>query len=110
MIILLLLFVKYKSVNGVRKLRVKEALFYYQRGICPICRRKLPSRLQDAELDHDHATGDIRGLLHPSCNQLLGAAGDSIRVLDSAIAYLRRTYQLDTTLDDFDYAVKRYPP
>ncbi len=57
-----------------------------QAGRCLICFRVPPTTLV---VDHDHATGAIRGLLCNSCNRLLGIAGDSPRRLDAAARYLR---------------------
>lgn len=39
-------------------------------------------------IDHDHSTGEIRGVLCPGCNSMLGLAGDDIEVLQKAIEYL----------------------
>jgi hypothetical protein len=41
-----------------------------QNGKCALC--QLPCTSQDARLDHNHATGAIRGVLHNGCNSLLG--------------------------------------
>ena len=39
-------------------------------------------------VDHDHTTGEIRGLLCANCNLGLGALGDNVRSLKRALAYL----------------------
>ena len=50
----------YQTEKYIRK------LFYdAQSGICPICDKPLTSKIS---LDHDHATGEPRGLLHQQCN------------------------------------------
>ena len=51
---------------------------------CAICGRKC--KLQ---IDHDHKTGIVRGLVCLHCNRLLGAAFDDVVILRKAIRYLR---------------------
>jgi hypothetical protein len=55
-----------------------------QRGLCLICGLQ-PERLV---VDHNHDTGQVRGLLCVSCNGLLGLAKDNPLVLQAAIEYL----------------------
>lgn len=59
-----------------------------QGGVCALCGRK-PGRTRLA-VDHDHATGAVRGLLHPRCNRALGPLEHSEEVLTRVIAYLER--------------------
>jgi len=42
-----------------------------QRGICAIC-GTAPTTIRRLDVDHDHATGRIRGLLCTHCNLALG--------------------------------------
>ena len=50
----------YQTEKYIRK------LFYdAQSGICPICDKPLTGQIS---LDHDHTTGEPRGLLHQPCN------------------------------------------
>lgn len=67
-----------------------------QGGVCAICgqpetrvdhRTKKVSRLA---VDHDHKTGDVRGLLCHAHNNSLGHFGDDPVLLTSAIAYLAK--------------------
>lgn len=64
-----------------------EALFAVQDGKCAICRKRQLDRA--IAVDHDHKTGAVRGLLCHRCNHdLLGAAYDSVRILQAAVNYL----------------------
>ena len=57
-----------------------------QGGLCALCRTRPAT-----QVDHDHATGAIRGILCLLCNAGLGAFGDDPKVISSAIYYLERT-------------------
>lgn len=49
----------------------RVAVLAAQGGVCALC--GLPVRPGDPAVgDHDHATGQMRGVLHRSCNSLLG--------------------------------------
>lgn len=65
-------------------LELFNAMLASQRGICSIC-GKTPKKF---DVDHDHVTGVIRGLLCNSCNQGLGYFHDDIEAMRSAITYL----------------------
>ncbi len=54
-------------------------------GKCPICGLKPNSSLH---VDHDHATGKMRGLVCANCNHLLGHAKDNVHTLLGAVKYL----------------------
>jgi len=58
-----------------------------QDGLCPVCRLKLED--DTLVVDHDHTTGEVRGLLHKGCNSALGVLKDSPELLDNGAAYLR---------------------
>lgn len=60
-----------------------EAMLAKQNGLCPLC-GKPPKRVC---VDHDHATGRVRGILCHGCNVGLGQL-EAIGV-DRAVAYLR---------------------
>jgi hypothetical protein len=71
-----------------------EALLAAQRGACAICKVSLEeyasrSRFGAFQVDHDHATGRVRGLLCHNCNRAIGMLGDNAAILQRAISYLR---------------------
>ncbi len=56
---------------------------------CAICRDKDPGgRSSRFHIDHDHVTGEVRGLLCVNCNNGLGRFKDDLLVLREAIRYL----------------------
>jgi len=63
-----------------------NSLFDQQKGICKIC--KSPPKDKYLVIDHDHQTGEIRGLLCQRCNKTLGFAGDTIEKVQRFIDYL----------------------
>jgi hypothetical protein len=64
-----------------------EALFELQGRACAICGQK--PRTQRLAVDHDHATGAVRGLLCSRDNhETLGGAHDNVDRLRAAVAYL----------------------
>ena len=73
-----------------------EVLYKQQGGICAICggmpdiTRHGITRLA---IDHDHATGKIRGLLCNNCNAGMGIIGDTVEHLERAAEYLKRAQQ-----------------
>lgn len=67
-----------------------EARLKDQGGRCDICGADKPEGNGTWHVDHDHATGAVRGLLCLNCNALLGHARDSELILEFAAAYLRR--------------------
>lgn len=56
---------KASEVKAIREQKLRE-----QGGRCALC--QLPCTVAEAVLDHDHATGAVRGTLHRGCNSLLG--------------------------------------
>lgn len=61
-----------------------------QGGRCAICGTDEPGFKQGWNIDHDHATGELRGLLCGACNRGLGMMGDDPDRLEAAARYLRR--------------------
>lgn len=66
-----------------------------QEHLCAICNSpetaKTPSgKPRRLALDHCHTSNEIRKLLCLKCNTLIGAANESLEILEAAAAYLRK--------------------
>lgn len=71
---------------GITEERYQE-LFKQQKGRCAVCGNK--PRTMWLAVDHDHKTGEVRGLLCKRCNHdLLGGGHDDVEVLWRAVLYL----------------------
>lgn len=65
-----------------------RAIWEAQGGRCAICQRANGTRKRLA-VDHDHKTGEVRGLLCGPCNHdVLGHLREDIDALNRAIGYL----------------------
>lgn len=69
---------------GMTKEQFDEMLIG-QNGMCLIC----GSHMDIPNIDHDHKTGVIRGLLCHGCNTGLGLFKENVGNLEKAIEYLR---------------------
>lgn len=78
------------AATGVTRQQFAEMLAA-QSGRCAICKTDVPNGRGDWHVDHDHATGRVRGLLCHKCNVGLGHFNDSEELLVQAIAYLRKS-------------------
>lgn len=58
-----------------------------QQGVCAICRRA-NGRTKRLAVDHDHRTGDPRGLLCGPCNQVVGVWSDDPETFRRGARYL----------------------
>lgn len=70
-----------------------ESMREKQKDKCAICGSKQPLHYNDGELciDHDHASGKVRGLLCTRCNSGLGFFKDNKEFLTNAISYLENS-------------------
>lgn len=77
---------KLKALYGITP-EDYDAMLEKQEHACAICEKPCTSGRR-LSVDHDHETGEVRGLLCGACNRLLGFARESEDVLRSAISYL----------------------
>ncbi len=60
-------------------------------GVCEICaKHEYHNNKQALSIDHDHATGKIRGVLCHRCNLFVGFCNEDIALLEAAIVYLKK--------------------
>jgi len=66
-----------------------------QHGLCAICGKPESAhrhgKVIGLNVDHDHETGKVRGLLCSRCNMAVGLLGDSVENLLAAAMYLERS-------------------
>lgn len=62
------------------------AMYEEQDGCCPICDEVVEA--EDSAIDHNHETGQVRGILCKTCNRALGLLKDSPSNLSRAFDYL----------------------
>lgn len=76
---------RFLKVYGLT-LAQRDALIDSQDGLCAICQKR-----EAVHVDHDHATGQVRGVLCFQCNAALGQVADSSETLRRMIDYVERT-------------------
>jgi hypothetical protein len=77
-----------------------DELLASQGGVCPICGRPDPDNV-----DHDHVTGRVRGILCWDCNIALGKFADDIDRFVAAAAYLDQHDELAAVARDRSVAL-----
>lgn len=68
-----------------------DALLEFQGGGCAICSKPIEKLRRRMNIDHDHKTGKVRGILCSGCNTGLGHLGDNVEGLKKALYYLENT-------------------
>jgi hypothetical protein len=69
-----------------------QALFELQKGLCAACGHpsttKHYGKTAPLAVDHDHITGEVRGLLCIACNRALGYLNDSPERIKGLLRYI----------------------
>jgi hypothetical protein len=73
-------------------LEAYETMLTSQGGACAICR----TQMKNPHVDHDHQTGNVRGLLCFRCNPAVGLFRDNAVVIRSAAEYLEKVREETT--------------
>lgn len=74
-----------KALYGIT-LQDYNTMFDEQDGVCAIC--FAPPNRNRFNIDHDHSTGEVRGLLCWRCNVTLGKVADDPELLRQMANYL----------------------
>ncbi|MBT3328150.1 MAG: hypothetical protein HN396_18150 [Gemmatimonadales bacterium] len=83
-----------RNLRRVHGLSVDEyaGLLVAQGGVCAVCgeleKSVLHGEVKRMAVDHDHVSGEIRGLLCSRCNTALGLLNDDVDILAMAQVYL----------------------
>lgn len=67
-----------------------EAMLAAQSSLCLICSMDFTKDIKTPHIDHDHVTGQIRGILCHYCNLGLGQFKDNTETLKNAVTYLEK--------------------
>jgi hypothetical protein len=63
-----------------------EEMFVQQKGVCAVCLHEHKRR--PLNVDHNHLTGKVRGLLCDKCNMSLGLLSDSKERIKALLNYM----------------------
>jgi hypothetical protein len=74
-----------------------ETLLRLQGGACAICKEP-PAKKKFLVVDHDHVSGEVRGLLCGRCNSGIGMLLDDVAVVRAALQYL---VDFEIALEDY---------
>ena len=74
-------------MRRVYNISVKEFnnLLFFQGNCCAICSKPIEKLRRRMNVDHDHETGKVRGILCSGCNTGLGHLGDNIEGIKKAL-------------------------
>ena len=64
-------------------------MLFQQDGCCAICKTHHTELNKNLSVDHNHTTGEVRGLLCNNCNTAIGKLGENIQTIKNAIKYLQ---------------------
>jgi hypothetical protein len=67
-----------------------DRMLIKQQGMCAICPTDNPGKNGRFHVDHDHNTGEVRGLLCSNCNRGLGLFQDNAQYLLNASKYITK--------------------
>lgn len=78
-----------KGMYGITEEQYSE-MFIEQEGKCGICFTSLIYRDKTTHIDHNHDTGEVRGLLCHWCNTAIGLLREDTEIMKNAIEYMTK--------------------
>jgi hypothetical protein len=86
------------NLNPRERFEAYDKLFVEQNGLCKICKQPETTKhgktgnIIPLSVDHNHNTGEIRGLLCSKCNHGLGLfkVDDGIEIVYKILSYLKK--------------------
>lgn len=70
-------------------LKMYNQMLIDQNNKCKICNRHANDLPKNLDVDHDHITGKVRGLLCGKCNMGIGYFQDNIEIINNALLYIK---------------------
>jgi hypothetical protein len=83
---------KYRERDKARRHVNKAKLYAEQKGLCAVCHEALSTDLSKTCEDHNHETGQPRGLIHNRCNVLVGYIETGHNIKDKKMVNLILVY------------------
>ncbi len=73
-------------------------LLELQNYSCAICSKSETELNKRLNIDHDHKTGKVRGLLCSNCNTALGLLYDNPELISKSLAYINKEHNINEKL------------
>jgi hypothetical protein len=83
-----------KSAYGLTEAEYDQ-LVKRHRNRCAICKSGTPGARGEWRIDHDHVTGQVRGLLCNNCNSGIGMLQDDPEIIATAARYVAEHRQME---------------
>lgn len=77
---------------GIKDMTIERynLLLVEQNYCCAVCNIPQEELSRKLDVDHDHYTGKVRGLLCPNCNQALGRLKNNPNIITNLLNYVRK--------------------
>lgn len=84
---------------------LEQSLALHSLQRCAICRGPLRCGKNGKHIDHDHATGKVRGVLCSECNTGIGKLREDLTIIARAVEYIARDGDLSELIDPDEWAI-----